>query len=915
MKNRLPFPGKFATGLPTSGPFSSVRSFGVRSQILTGLCATGVLLVAGPAARATPGDWIGATGGLWGDGANWSLGVAPTAADDLTILGPANAAGDLEIDVAAAASANSLDFTNPSTSALTNTTSGADQTLTISAGAGAGISTGAGAVTIGSATANQNVNIALGASQTWDVGAGGLTATNAISDGGSAFGLTKTGTGTLTLLGANTFSGGLVVKAGVVSGDKAGGTTAAVFGGGSITLGDAVAGADAGLIVNGWANNYSNAIVVAAGAGARTLTSTWTNAGQIPILTGTISLNNTLTLNSTAASGMRLNGVISGTGGVVVNSTNTTANIRLGGANTFGGGVWVQQGRLELTNSSAAGTGGAITLGNASGSGDSTMVTNGGINVGNAITVASGNTGISTIGNVSGSGATFSGNVAVNHDLVLGTTGAGALTLSGVVSGGSPISISSTGAGSVNLSNSFNSFSGGITIKNGTLTQTGDTALGSGTVTLGDGASSDNATLAGNNGGANVSNSNAITIASGGTGIYTIADTGGRDFTLNGAIALNNAATFKTTSGGALFVNGVITGSSAVTIDGGSTTTKFVSFGADNSSTFTGNIAVQNKGTLKFGINNATGTQTVVTLDATSTIDAGGKSMTFAGLNGVTGSTVLNNGSGLTLGGGGAYSYGGALSNGGGSLTLSGAGTQTITGSITGTGAVNANAGTLVYDGAAISMTGSTNVASGATLRIANTVSQGTGANAGRIFVNSGATLTGTGTIAFSDTNAGSTGLSVTGVTKPGGTGTIGTLTFDGTNSVRAVAAFETGATFTFDLGAGLTSDLIALTGGQASDIFFQGSNVLNFNDLTGGSLSVGDYTLFSSDVSGAFANVGNLSVGTGLDGYAATLQQSGNNLVLNIAAVPEPGTLALIGCGLGFLTLCRRRQRKSPVL
>jgi hypothetical protein len=240
-----------------------------------------------------------------------------------------------------------------------------------------------------------------------------------------------------------------------------------------------------------------------------------------------------------------------------------------------------------------------------------------------------------------------------------------------------------------------------------------------------------------------------------------------------------------------------------------------------------------------------------------------------------------------------------------------GTGTQTVSGSIVGLTTVSVNAGTLVLSGATISTTGNTTISSGATLTISNTVSQGVGANAGRIFVNSGATLTGSGTLALSDTNAGSTGLSVTGDTKPGGDGTIGTLTLDGTNSVRAVAAFESGSTFTFDLGAGLTSDTIAITGAQASDMYFQGSNVLNFNDLTGGSLSIGSYTLFTSDASSSYVNFGNLSIGSGLSGYSASLQQSGNDIVLNITAVPEPNTWALVGGFLGVAAVYRRIRRR----
>src|SRR5207237_274237 len=62
---------------------------------------------------------------------------------------------------------------------------------------------GTGAVTL---TASRQVTVA----------GGNLTVGGAIGDGGSGFGLTKAGAGTLTLTGANTYSGGTTVNAGTL---------------------------------------------------------------------------------------------------------------------------------------------------------------------------------------------------------------------------------------------------------------------------------------------------------------------------------------------------------------------------------------------------------------------------------------------------------------------------------------------------------------------------------------------------------------------------------------------------------------------------------------------------------------------------------------------------------------------------
>ncbi len=87
--------------------------------------------------------------------------------------------------------------------------------------------------------------VALGASRQVTVSANTLIVGGAISDGGNAYGLTKTGTGTLTLSGASTYSGTTTVSAGtlLVNGALGSGPVSVADGatlGGSGTIGGVV---------------------------------------------------------------------------------------------------------------------------------------------------------------------------------------------------------------------------------------------------------------------------------------------------------------------------------------------------------------------------------------------------------------------------------------------------------------------------------------------------------------------------------------------------------------------------------------------------------------------------------------------------------------------------------------------------
>ena len=373
-----------------------------------------------------------------------------------------------------------------------------------------------------------------------------------------------------------------------------------------------------------------------------------------------------MTIVATGASGIRLQGNIvdgSGSNSLIVTNSGTPNPVRLSGNSTFGGGVTIKQGLVELQGSNTAAGTGTITIGDTSGSNNATLRTGDGRTIANNITVSAGNSGTNTLANNSSSLSTFTGAVALNNSLTLAAASSGALTLSGSsITGGTgtnTITNAGTGTGAVTLSglinngtgtvaitqssssstltlsNSNNSYTGGTKNFNGSIIQTASGALSTGTITLGDGSTSNSATLTGN-GSSTITNSNAIVFASGGSGTYKIQNISGSDYNFAGNITLNNAATFQTTGNGAMFLTGQITGSPQITIDGSGTTTKFVSLANNNTSTFTGNILVQNKGTLKFGGTTALGSSNTVTMDSTATMDMGGNAETIAGLNDVS---------------------------------------------------------------------------------------------------------------------------------------------------------------------------------------------------------------------------------------------------------------------------------------
>lgn len=593
-----------------------------------------VLFAACSSAFGSPITWSGATNGIWGTDSNWSgTGFAPTSLDDLTILGPGNIAGALNINIAAAASANSINFTDTAAVTLTNTTSGSNQTLTLGAG---GLTTSTGAMTIGSATANQNVNIALGASQTWNVGSGGLTVTNVIGDGGSAFGITKSGTGTLTLSGANTFTGGVTLSAGTINFSNN-----SAFGTGAIT-------SNGGTIKNTTGVTTTNNLVV--NSGSTTLDVTGGNWN----LNGNISGSGDISRGVGANLSLYLGGDNSGYTGTFTIQNNGNAVVRFNNSTAgSASGKWAfNNATAGRTTLSWSGTG-TISFGSMTGAGDIRT------DIAGAKTISAGALGLSDI---------FSGTITNGTGTIaLTKVGAGTMTLSGAntFSGATTVS-----AGKLNLSNQ-------LALQNSVLTPlTGGVVFDSSVVanafTVGglNGAASGNDLVLQNNAGSpaaialTVGNNNSTASYAG-----VISGSGSLVKTGTGTQTLAGSNTYSGLTG----INGGVVQISAANHLGNGSATNTISF---------------NGGTLESTANTYDlGSNRTINLLGNGVIQSDAGTLTVSG--GISTSTTGYKK--LTVQGAGDTAITGAMTSGSGAVGLVKLGTGTLT--LSGGGTLNAGIG------------------------------------------------------------------------------------------------------------------------------------------------------------------------------------------------------------------------------
>jgi filamentous hemagglutinin family protein len=778
----------------------------------------------------------------------------------------------------------------------------AASTLTLSGGVtGTGnlalSTTGAGTITLSGASAVNNS----GTISNTGTGAGATTISAAVGSNVTAI-TENSATSTLTVSGALTVNGaGTTLTNSNASGTSVLAVTGAVGGTGNLMLNNNSA------IANG---------ITLSGAAILNNTGTVSNTG---IGTGTTAISKVIGTNVT---------------GVVQNSA--SSQLTLSGINTYSSGTTIKAGTVSGTVAAAFGTG-AITLGDSSGSANATLNGGGAVTHTNAINVAAGNTGIASI--TSSANSIFNGAVTLNnHDLMLAPA-ASPLTLTGAITGTG--NLNTAGGGTVNLSgagtlnnigtvtnsgtgtggtiinkvigtnvtgvvqnsatsqltlNGANTYSGGTTIKAGTVSGLVAAAFGTGVITLGDSSGSANATL---NGGGAVTHANTINVAAGNTGVASI--TSSANSTFSGAVTLNNHDLMLAPAASTLTLTGAVTGTGNLALN----------------TTGAGAITLSGAGTL-----NNTGT---VTNSGTGT---GGSTISKVIGTNVTG-VVQNSGtSQLTLSGANTYSGGTAIKAGTVSGTVAAA---FSTGAIT-LGDISGSANTTLSGGAA--HTNAINVASGNT-GVASITSSAASTFSGAVTLNNHALrlapvgsnltlsggITGTGNLALNSTGTGAVTLSTAGVNN------VGTISNTGTGTGATAISAVIGSNVTGVVQNSATSQL-TLSGANT----YSGGTTIKAGTVSGtvaaafgtGAITLGDISgSANTTLSGGAAHTNAVNVAVGNTGVASITASAAstfsgavtlNNHDLRLApvagnltlsgAVAGAGNLALNTTGAGTITL-----------
>jgi autotransporter-associated beta strand protein len=535
----------------------------------------------------------------WATAANFSPSGLPDYRSNVTIsnnnMGTTSLNGSTDI--------NSLTFTTSmitgSTISAGTATAGTPASMLVIEAAGVNSNTAGDGITLNNTSGTHTIsaNIGLAASQKWAIAGttGGLTVSGVISDFGAGYGLTKAGTGTLTLSGANTFTGAVSITNGTLSvnslpnggvasplGMSGGAASNLLLGNGTtLTYTGGAASTDRSFTINGTAASHG-ATLNASGSAAINFTNTASPAYGTADQTRTLTLTGTSGFLNTLAANIADNG----TGAVSVAKTSSGTWV-LSGNSSFTGGLTLSGGAVRVSSDANLGAAsGQITV-----TSDSTLQ----IGVSAAATVASsrqinlnGGTlsftfgfadtnSFSTSGKVTGSGnilATLPG--GQNFTLSLNSTSndfTGSVTIDAANNGGSKTLLvnaaslaDATGSGNIRFGRT-NSLT--VMTQQFTYTGTSDLTLNNRKIEFITGSAANSNSVLSSTLAAITVNTDLV-VASGGNSKLTLDAPTGITSTFNGKLINGSLATLITKTGAGTWVlTGANTYTGATSITGG----------------------------------------------------------------------------------------------------------------------------------------------------------------------------------------------------------------------------------------------------------------------------------------------------------------------------------------------------------
>ncbi len=631
------------------------------------------------------------------------------------------------------------------------------------------------------------------------------TGTNAVTwagnlDSTNTLGLAKAGTGTLILIGSNTYLGGNSVSQGTLQIGNGGtqgilsGTTTALASGAilrfnrsdAVSVTQTITGAGGlnqagtGTLTLIGSIGYTGPTSIDAGSTLRV----GDGITHTQIQSASVTNNGSLVFDSPTSWGFF--GGMSGTGALIKQGSNT---LTLQGTNTYSGGTTITSGSLTVAGSvSSLGTG-AVSVG-----------TGALLNLTRTTSYSFSNT-LSGDGNLSRSGAgtmtfdsnasAFSGTMTLNGTVIVGSGTSGGL-------GSGPVAFNS-GSVNFNRTDSYsiaNNIAGSSSItksQSGTLTLTGsnsyagNTTISAGVLQLGNGGTTGSivgtGTITGSAGGfLAINRSDTVTLTNSFTGGVGLIQSGAGTTTISGSVMTSNGAIFI--NSGTLRLTSSWNGAAAITNNASFVVDKAGTL-LDNTIGGSGNLIKEGAGLLILrGANFYTG-KTIIN-SGTLQVGAG----TFGQLGGTD--EVINNAA-LVFNRSDAMTVNNAIS-GGGSVTKIGSGTTSLTAENTYTGTTTISAGTLALSGsAAIADTGAVILAnaSGAILLLESSETIGSLAGGG---ASGGNVVLGANTLTFGNASNTTFAGAISGVggslVKQGA----GTVTLTGSNSYTGSTTISEGA-------------------------------------------------------------------------------------------------------------------------